>query len=63
MTAMMCFNTALTVMFLGHLLTDEAEAVSGAFKGLPENWVKGLVAVPEGRGGVTRNSKGSDVDL
>lgn len=52
-------------MLLTYLLTDETEAavVSSAFKGLPQNWVKGLVAVSEGRGGVTGDSEGSDVDL
>lgn len=52
-------------MFLRYLFADETEAavVSSAFKGLTQNWVKGLVAVSEGRGGVTRDSKGSNVDL
>lgn len=52
-------------MFLRYLFADETEAkvLSSAFKGLPQNWVKGLVAVSEGGGGVTRDSKGSNVDL
>lgn len=52
-------------MFLSYLFADKTEAtiLSSAFKGLPQNWVKGLVAVSEGGGGVTRDSKGSNVDL
>lgn len=52
-------------MFLRYLFADETEAavISSAFKGLPQNWVKGLVAVSESRSGVTRDSKGSNVDL
>lgn len=52
-------------MLLKYLFADETEAtiISGAFKGLPQNWVKGLVAVSESRSGVTRDSKGSNIDL
>lgn len=48
-----------------HLLTDVAEApvFSDALIRLPKHWVKGLVAVPECRRGVTRDSKGSNVNL
>lgn len=62
---MIYFNTGLTVIFLRYLLADEAEAAvfSGAFKGFTQNWVKGLVAVSEGRSGVTRNSEGSNIYL
>lgn len=50
---------------LRYLLTDVAEAavLSDAFKGLPKHRVKGLVAVSEHRSGVTRDCKGSDVNL
>lgn len=65
LSAMIHFNTGLTVIFLRYLLADEAEAAvfSGAFKGFTQNWVKGLVAVSEGRSGVTRNSEGSNIYL
>lgn len=51
--------------FLRYLLTDVAEApvLSDALVSLPQHRVKGLVAVPERRSGVTRDSKGSNVNL
>lgn len=47
------------------LFTDEAEApvFPNTFKGLSKDWVEGLVAVPEGGNGVTRDGKGSNVHL
>lgn len=48
-----------------YLLADEAEAavLPDALVGLPQHRVKGLVAVSECRGGVTRDSEGSNVNL
>lgn len=47
------------------LFTDEAEApvLSSTFKGLSKDRVEGLVAVPEGSDGVTRDGEGSNVHL
>ena len=49
----------------GYLLTDEGEGpvLSDALVGLPQHRVKGLVAVPERRGGVAGDRKGSNVNL
>lgn len=48
-----------------YLLTDEAEApvLPHTLVGLPQNRVKGLVAVSERRSGVTGDSEGSNVNL
>ena len=49
----------------GYLLADEAEAavLPDALEGLSQQRVEGFVVVPERRGGVTGDSKGSDVNL
>lgn len=48
-----------------NLLADvvEAPVFSDALVRLPKQWVEGLVAVPERRRGVSRDGKGSDVNL
>lgn len=48
-----------------YLLTDEAKTsiLSDALIGFPQHRIKGLIAVSERRSGITRNSKGSNVDL
>lgn len=53
------------VLFVRYLLTDEAEAavLPDTLVRLPQHRVEGLVAVPERRSGVTRDSEGSNVNL
>lgn len=52
-------------LFLRYLLADEAEAavLPDALVRFPQHRVEGLVAVPEGGGGVTGDGEGSDVNL
>ena len=52
-------------MFVRYLLADEAEAavLPDALVRLPQHRVERLVSVPERRRGVTRDGKGSNVNL
>lgn len=65
----MCYNicsiTDLKSAMFTHLLTDESEApvFPYTFIGFSKDWVEGFVSVPEGSNGITRDSKGSNIQL